>query len=229
MNNNVKRQKKNCKYCNKEYINQSNNSKYCSNKCAYKVYYIKRFPNTKKIINKKFNCLFCRTEFINKSSNQKKYCSQSCKGKDYRKKPIYKKWYKEHIKSESFKNNQKKYYYSNKAKLNRRKYFLNNKDKINKWFKKWRRTENGRRIKNYDCALRYSNKKQRIPKWITKEQLNQIKLIYLNRPNGYEVDHIIPLCGKNVSGLHIPENLQYLSSEENRLKNNKYNIGENNG
>jgi hypothetical protein len=29
--------------------------------------------------------------------------------------------------------------------------------------------------------------------------------------------------------LHIPENLQYLSAEENRLKNNKYNIGENNG
>ena len=54
-----------------------------------------------------------------------------------------------------------------------------------------------------------------------KKKKNKIKLFYFNRPNGYEVDHIIPLCGKNVSGLHTFNNLQYLTSEENRLKNNK--------
>jgi len=56
-----------------------------------------------------------------------------------------------------------------------------------------------------------------------ENRILKIKEIYDNRPNGYEVDHIIPLCSKNVSGLHIPENLQYLKAEINRKKNNKFN------
>ena len=174
------------------------------------------------------NCKFCNKKYINQSNNSK-YCSSSCKYKSYRNGKTYKKRYLEYIKSESFKNSQNKYklseHGSKKLKEIRKKYqpILNLKCKI------YRKTNKGKRLSNYHCALRYSKKKQRTPKWITKKQLYQIKLIYLNRPDGYEVDHIIPLCGKNVSGLHIPENLQYLSAEENRLKNNKYNIGENNG
>jgi 5-methylcytosine-specific restriction endonuclease McrA len=40
---------------------------------------------------------------------------------------------------------------------------------------------------------------------------------------GFEVDHKIPLNGINVSGLHIPENLQVLSRRENRSKGNRFN------
>ena len=39
---------------------------------------------------------------------------------------------------------------------------------------------------------------------------------------GFEVDHIIPLNGKSVSGLHTLCNLQVLTISQNRKKGNKY-------
>lgn len=41
---------------------------------------------------------------------------------------------------------------------------------------------------------------------------------YINRPDGYEVDHIIPI---SKGGLHTLSNLQYLTISENRKKSNK--------
>ena len=45
-----------------------------------------------------------------------------------------------------------------------------------------------------------------------------IKEFYKNCPEGYEVDHIVPL---SKGGLHHEDNLQYLTVLENRKKNNR--------
>jgi len=68
-------------------------------------------------------------------------------------------------------------------------------------------------------AKRRAAKLQRTVSWAN---LAVIKTIYLNCPKGYHVDHIVPLQGKTVSGLHVENNLQYLTSEENIKKGNKY-------
>lgn len=93
--------------------------------------------------------------------------------------------------------------------------------------KEWR--DKNKHIINSFTAKRRVIKLQRMPKWLTKEQKKQIKVMYtlatsLNKSTGvqWHVDHIIPLQGKTVSGLHVPENLQVISATENMKKRNKF-------
>lgn len=59
------------------------------------------------------------------------------------------------------------------------------------------------------------------PPWADKKQ---IKAFYAEaRRRGLEVDHIIPLRGDIVSGLHVPENFQFLTRSENARKQKKFN------
>ncbi len=67
------------------------------------------------------------------------------------------------------------------------------------------------------------------PRWLSEEDKQKIKDIYLLAEDvqvvtgeRYQVDHIIPLRGKNVCGLHVPWNLQILPADINLAKGNKY-------
>lgn len=69
----------------------------------------------------------------------------------------------------------------------------------------------------YTANLSRLKKNHQVPLWA---DLKAIKDFYLKCPDGYVVDHILPLNGKFISGLHVLENLQYLTASENSSKCN---------
>lgn len=88
--------------------------------------------------------------------------------------------------------------------------------------KKYKKSKQYRVWSKQYSASKRARLKNRIPVWADKQS---IKDFYKNCPEGYHVDHIIPLFGKYVSGLHIINNLQYLPAKENIQKSN-YHISE---
>ena len=140
---------------------------------------------------------------------------------------------------------QKRYYQENKSRIDARNkaYAVAHKDKIQDWQRQYRK-ENNLELKQYFRNYYLQNKPQRQkykkenaasyrayqnkrrarelqaqPDWVDEKQILEL---YKACPMDQEVDHILPLQGKHVCGLHVPWNLQYLSPAENLSKRNSF-------
>ena len=124
----------------------------------------------------------------------------------------------------------------------RRKYYIENKDCVDEKNKQWRldnlaqaketnakwKREHKGAVNAY-CAIRRAAKLLRTPSWLTENDKMVISNLYeqaqtLTEETGdvYHVDHIIPLQGDLVSGLHTTDNLQVILAFDNLSKNNSY-------
>ena len=108
-------------------------------------------------------------------------------------------------------------------------YEKSRKDEKSTYNSKYRK-ENAGKI-NARNAKRNAAKLEATPKWLITEQFQKIEQVYieaarLTKETGipHEVDHILPLQGKQVRGLHVPWNLQILTAFENISKSNKLKI-----
>lgn len=83
--------------------------------------------------------------------------------------------------------------------------------------KKWR--SNNKEATRLHSRSRSARVSRQTPKWIDRAAVRDF---YAACPDGWQVDHIIPINGETVSGLHVQGNLQYLTPPENQSKGNRW-------
>ncbi len=92
-----------------------------------------------------------------------------------------------------------------------------NPEKYKECLKNYSKTDKGK-YANAKRNLKRKNNEKKACEGLTYEEKILIGRFYKNCPNGYEVDHIIPISR---GGKHILSNLQYLTKEENKRKSYK--------
>lgn len=75
-------------------------------------------------------------------------------------------------------------------------------------------------------TIRYFRVKQATPRWVSHAELDAIyaeaRRLSRIRKVPQHVDHIVPICGKDVSGLHVPWNLRIIPAVDNLAKSNRH-------
>ena len=109
------------------------------------------------------------------------------------------------------------------------KYAEEKREKIREIASRWQKQNKGK--VNANTALRHTAKMLRKPFWLTEEDKEYISCLYQlsamrSRESGikWNVDHVVPLQGENVSGLHVPWNLQVIPAADNFKKNNRWQV-----
>lgn len=125
----------------------------------------------------------------------------------------------------------KDWYYANKEKKKEydKKRYAVNKDEMRAYERERRKLPHRKAAHAEETRRRRMHLKQATPSWITQEDKQLIKDIYTlsavyNLHSGlkWHVDHILPLRGELVCGLHVPDNLQIILATENIKKHNKH-------
>ena len=236
-------EEKNCKICNKKFKDKSKGKtkKYCSRKCCLVFWRVsgkrkeslkryrqtqhckeqqKKYKNSKKGIKKikEFRKILWQNIKL-----ARKFKNLKLKGKklNIRQKEHLNRFNKYLV---NILNQQRRYKskpdVKKRKKISDKKYYSKpkNKIKIKLYRKKYYSTPEGKALRKERTNRRRALKINAVPKWCN---LEKIKEIYKNCPKGYHVDHIIPLNNPIVCGLHVENNLQYLTARENTSKGNK--------
>jgi len=105
-------------------------------------------------------------------------------------------------------------------------WYERNKDKHLINSKQWYASNRHRKLAT--TTAREQRCKQATPVWVDKEAViamyAEAQSKTLETGIQHDVDHIIPLQGKLVSGLHVQHNLRVITSAENKHKAAKYTI-----
>lgn len=234
-----------CNYCNIEFTTYHRTSKVCSSKCRKKLldketgYSFKYNRSKSKTGDRYVDCIICNTNFHTRFAH-KKTCSDECSKKNQVLNT------KNHIKNKrKLKRTLRppkvikspkiclvcpniiirgKYCFDHTPKY---KKVSHNKICVtcgNNYISKSKKSVYCKPNCSPSKRLRKRIEKFRdipnMPKWVNKDELKEI--LELRPSKDYHLDHIVPLNGELVSGLHVPWNLQWLTKEDNLLKSNRF-------
>lgn len=133
--------------------------------------------------------------------------------------------------AEKLKQRKKEYYEKNKDafSIRAKKRYAADPDSVKIRVSQWKR-DNPDKV-NAACMKRYTGKMQARPKWLTEDELWMMEEAYSLAKlreevvgGKWDVDHIVPLRGKKVCGLHVPWNLAVVPAAVNRSKGNKFDV-----
>jgi DNA-directed RNA polymerase subunit RPC12/RpoP len=109
-----------------------------------------------------------------------------------------------------------------------RQYFQNNKDQYRKVQKRWR--AQNKPMLAAKSQRRRAYKDRRTPSWADHEAIamffEMARRVSQCTGIPHHVDHIIPLYGRNVCGLHVESNLRVIPKTLNLRKGNKFSDGD---